>query len=281
MSSCRSVLAGLLLWAMSSVPALPVELNDEQAAEALDFAMHDATFTLYHEIGHLLVGEFGLPVLGKEEDAADALAVILLLNDETDADEAFDALVDAADGWYFSAVESTGNGVDDLSFFDEHSLDIQRAYAMVCMMVGFDPAKFGETADIYEIEDERQQDCAETYAQAAGAWETLLKPHETTGEAGAAITVTYEGAGEFARFADALRDRRVLELAAELVQSRFVLPRPVTFRAALCDEANAYFDPDNSEILYCYELAAEMYDLYAGNVVPGNGAEQAEAAQAW
>ena len=44
--------------------------------EAMAFAMHDAAFTMYHEVGHLLVGELGLPVLGKEEDAVDSWATI-------------------------------------------------------------------------------------------------------------------------------------------------------------------------------------------------------------
>ena len=72
-------LAILALLATLSLPALAQELTEEQAAEAMEFAMHDAVFTLYHETGHLLVHELDLPVLGKEEDAADALAVILIL----------------------------------------------------------------------------------------------------------------------------------------------------------------------------------------------------------
>src|SRR5690349_14654698 len=100
-----------------ALPAHGQDFTDEDYAAAVDFAMHDAAFTMYHEIGHMLVGELGLPVLGKEEDAADALAVILLLNDDTD-DDSYNALVDAADGWYFNAVNSTGSGVEDFSYYD-------------------------------------------------------------------------------------------------------------------------------------------------------------------
>jgi hypothetical protein len=34
---------------------------------------------LHHEIGHLLINELDLPVLGWEEDAADSLATLMLL----------------------------------------------------------------------------------------------------------------------------------------------------------------------------------------------------------
>ena len=41
-----------------------------------------------------------------------------------------------------------------------------------------------------------------------------------------------------------------------------MLPENVTFRAAQCGEANAYFSPDDREITYCYELAEQMFYLY-------------------
>ncbi|MEO7221025.1 MAG: DUF4344 domain-containing metallopeptidase, partial [Devosia sp.] len=101
----------LVLAALAS-PALTQEPTDEERALAMEFAMHDAIFTLYHEAGHLLVGELGLPVLGKEEDAADALAVILILKYTDDEIERFNTLIDAADGWYFNAENTTGEGID-------------------------------------------------------------------------------------------------------------------------------------------------------------------------
>ena len=266
----RAALACLIGCAALTSPARAQELTEAEWAEAMDFAMHDAAFTLYHEIGHLLVGELALPVLGKEEDAADALAAILLLDDAGEDVEAYNTLIDSADGWYFNAVESTGEGVDALSYYDDHSLDIQRAYALVCMMVGADPEGFGETADIYEMDAERQEACGYTYQQAYDSWNQLLAPHVHDGaEAAGMISVVYEEAGEFGDFAAELQDREVLERAAALVDSNFALPRPVTFRAALCGEANAFYAPDEGEVLYCYELAAEMFDLYLANVYGG------------
>ncbi|MNL40533.1 hypothetical protein D3C87_1628890 [compost metagenome] len=98
---------GLLCLAIGSGAALAQDDENQILDDAMAFAMHDAAFTIYHEVGHMLVGELGLPVLGKEEDAVDTLATIWLLNDE-DQDYAFNALIDASDGWYFNAVNSTG-----------------------------------------------------------------------------------------------------------------------------------------------------------------------------
>ena len=47
---------------------MPHQLTDDQKAQVMDFTMHDMTFTLFHESGHLLIHELDLPVLGKEEE---------------------------------------------------------------------------------------------------------------------------------------------------------------------------------------------------------------------
>lgn len=259
MAALRLLLALALL---AASPALSQELTEEQRIEAMDFAMHDAIFTLYHETGHLLVGELGLPVLGKEEDAADALAVILILNSTEDATDRYNILIDAADGWYLNAQTSTGEGVDDLSYYDDHSLDIQRAYAMVCMMVGADAEEFSEVADMYEMDAERQEACGPVYAQAEAAWLALLDPHLGTTDP-SAIEIIYDDAGDYEDIRAALEEGQIVEQLATLLAGNFVLPEPITLRVAQCGEANAFYDPDAREMTYCYELGAEMYALYA------------------
>ena len=243
------------------------EPTEKEQADGMDFAMHDAAYTMYHEIGHTLVGEFELPVLGKEEDAADALAVIMLLNDDEDEVEASNTLIDSSDGWYFNAVKANRSSVEDLSYYDEHSLDIQRAYAMVCMMVGDKPEVFKETADNYELDQDRQDGCAETYQQAFNSWTKLLEPHVVGATPGAKINVVYDDAGEFENYADELKSRQVLEKAAALVTSQYALPREITFRGTLCGEANAYYSASTAEVVYCYELAADMYGLYVNDIL--------------
>ncbi|MET3896497.1 hypothetical protein ABIB57_000421 [Devosia sp. UYZn731] len=249
--------------------------DDEQvAADAMDFAMHDAEYTMYHEIGHLLVNELDLPVLGKEEDAADALAVILMLNDTADLDESANALIDSADGWYFNAVKADRATVEDLSYYDSHSLDIQRAYAMVCMMVGAKPEDYKETADAYDMDADGQAECSYTYSDAERAWNKLLEPFlATEGHTGEAITVVYEDAAPgFEQYKDELQSRAILDNAAALVSAKFVLPRPITFLGTQCDTANAWYSNSDAQITYCYTLTGDMHDLYVNDII-GSGDE--------
>ena len=104
----RVVLACVLValsWPGSG--ALAAKITPKQQAEAMDVAMHDAMFTLYHESGHLLIDELKLPVLGKEEDAADALAVVQILESVADKSELARTLNDVADDWYYSSLRAT------------------------------------------------------------------------------------------------------------------------------------------------------------------------------
>ncbi|HZY49966.1 MAG TPA: DUF4344 domain-containing metallopeptidase [Devosia sp.] len=268
--------AALALFAMPALAADDSKLTDEQKAEAMDFAMHDAIFTLYHESGHLLVHELGLPVLGKEEDAADSLAVVQIFKNTKDEDELFNTMNDVADGWYYSSLNMTD---EDIDTYDDHSLDIQRANTMVCMMVGANPDEFGETADAYEMDADQQDACTETYQQAVDSWDKELLPHLAKAP-GAEIPVTYEKAGKFQQYADELQSRKVLENLADELRTNYALPGPVTIAARQCDDANAFYDPETHSITYCYELAADMYQKGVDNLFTEDGSSEEDTSAA-
>lgn len=59
--------------AITNLGHTPVEFEEDQSIGAVN------SFILAHEFGHALIANYELPVLGKEEDAADAISTILLL----------------------------------------------------------------------------------------------------------------------------------------------------------------------------------------------------------
>ncbi|HYI71139.1 MAG TPA: DUF4344 domain-containing metallopeptidase, partial [Skermanella sp.] len=62
----------------------PRQLTQEQREEADLFVLGNTVFILYHELGHALIDQLGLPVLGHEEDAADNLASIMMIPEQAD-----------------------------------------------------------------------------------------------------------------------------------------------------------------------------------------------------
>ena len=52
------------------------QLSPRQRNAAIEFLIGNMLFVAAHEMGHAVVSEFDLPIVGREEDAADSLAII-------------------------------------------------------------------------------------------------------------------------------------------------------------------------------------------------------------
>jgi len=249
--------------------------SDEDMADAMSFAVNTSVMILYHEIGHLFVGELGLPVLGKNEDAADSLSAVFLLEQ---ADEWSDEVLrDAAEGWALSPYNGKSE-LGDWAFMGQHSLDAQRAFFLVCMMVGNNPEYYGELATEWGLDAARQESCGYQYRQAAQSWAQLLEPFEQDEDSPAVgqITVQYDDPGELAAIAEQLQADRFLEEAAEMINEGYVIPRDMTFRATQCGESNAYYVPGDSEVKFCYEFAKHLSNLYLEDLVNPDEGDKAD-----
>lgn len=235
------------------------QTEEEFELEAVTFALNNATYVLYHEIGHMLIGELDIPVLGKEEDAADNLATLFLLVEESEA--ADQVLVDSSDGWFLSDVLNQSETYEDADFYGEHSLDVQRAFQLVCLMVGSNPDVFGDVATTAGLDEERQENCAFDYDQTLTSWDTVLAPH-ITDTVNDAIDIIYEDSADYSEVASLLKQAQTLENAAEYGLSGYALPRRVQMVSRECGEANAHYDPELGEIVLCYELLDMFYGMF-------------------
>ena len=143
--------------------------DDEEFGKQL--AAVDA-FILIHEFGHAFIDVFELPVLGREEDAADAVATVFLTRDvDNGAEYAFDA------ARFFNALSGRQRNLAPQDFFDEHSLDKQRAYSIVCWIAGSSEASYRDVARRGLLSDERRRRCPAEYEQKVSAVQKLLSPH--------------------------------------------------------------------------------------------------------
>lgn len=128
-------------------------------------------FIFYHEVGHALIDVLDLPTLGREEDAADQLAVYLL-TDGTDESE--QSAIDGAVALYRLERE-----MDEGAVADEHSLGPQRFYNIACWVYGQNPEKYSNLLlrSGGVLPDARAERCPDEYAQLEHSWGRLLEPY--------------------------------------------------------------------------------------------------------
>lgn len=140
--------------------------------EELDDSVAGAfVFVFFHEIGHALVDVLDLPITGREEDAVDQLSAWILL----DGAEGDQAVLDAALSFY--AASESADMVDEGEYADEHSLDQQRFYNMVCWVYGSDPDGYEHLLEDDYLPAARAERCESEYAQIDRSWTRLLKAH--------------------------------------------------------------------------------------------------------
>lgn len=268
MSLVRKLVFAFMLGALTlSGGVQALEFSKQQRADIRRFAANNSLFVLYHEMGHLLFDQLDLPVLGREEDAADNVATWTLLNKADD--EAFTTLSDAARGWILSGIAYDSGGVES-DYAAAHSLDKQRAYQIVCLMIGRDQNAYQLLAAQYDIDHDRQKSCEADYRTIDRSLQGLLDDSRASKKSPATeVTVTYHDAGgNLKAAADAFRSSGVFDEVAEEVRSRFSLRKTVRFNARRCGEANAFYDPETIEVIFCYELMQDYMDIYSESLTP-------------
>jgi hypothetical protein len=250
--------------ALKNYPRLK-NLSEQQRIDRVEFVVGNTLFILLHEMGHVHVSEMNLPVLGREEDEADTFAAIRMLRIGTSFSQR--VLADASQGWFLSDRRDQQTGAKPL-YYDEHNLSPQRAYWVVCLMVGSDPAKFKSLADETKMPESRQQRCKEDYAKASRSWDMVLKPHRRApDQPETKINVVYGDAqGDFEIFAQSFKAVRILETVAARAASDYVWPAPFTMEMLSCDGPNAGWDDQARILKVCYQLAFDFAELYRAYV---------------
>jgi Putative metallopeptidase len=121
-----------------------------------------------HEMGHAVNDMFTLPVLGREEDAADQIAGFVML--QFGKEVARTAIKGMAYVWLTFARASYP------AYWDVHSTPGQRFYNFLCIGYGGDPQTFKDQVDKWLSKD-RVETCAHEYQQVRNAFAKTVLPH--------------------------------------------------------------------------------------------------------
>jgi hypothetical protein len=236
---------------------------ERQVRDRFEFVAGNLIFATMHEVGHMLIAELALYVLGREEDAADAFAVVAGLKLNNDLSDQI--LTQSARGWFMSDLRNKKQKIKNV-FYDEHGLDEQRAYNIVCIMVGSNPEKYGKLGDTTRMPGERQGTCQGDYSNASWSWDKALAPHmRKDDQPKTTIGFAYDDTKKYENIARATRELKMLEVIAGFLSDRFIFPRgPIGLEAKECNTPGAFWDLKTRKIYVCYELAADFIDMYRG-----------------
>src|SRR5215510_7837589 len=131
-------------------------------------------YVFAHEMGHAVFDVLGVPVMGREEDAADNFATYLMLRF---GDEEARALITGAAYSYNKYVQGSQVTVPLAAFSDAHSAPAQRFYNLLCTAYGSDQARYGDFVEKEYLPKSRAGSCMREFNTTAFAFRELISPH--------------------------------------------------------------------------------------------------------
>ena len=141
--------------------------------EPVDTMVGPFVDTVLHEFAHALFDYLDVPVLGREEDAADQVSAYIYLQfGKAEARRLIMGTVYA----YLREGQAT-NLTTMEEFAGEHSTPEQRAFNLICMAYGVDPETFGDITTLGGLPRNRAENCKEEFELISLAFQQLIGPH--------------------------------------------------------------------------------------------------------
>jgi hypothetical protein len=272
-----AVLAGLICLASGFAQA-QTQSADGGASEnaqkidvdADNFIEGNLYFVLYHEMGHALVSEFNLAVVGREEDAVDGLATSLMT--PADKESTPDYLKGAIKGWFLFASYTK---LKDISWWDEHGTSNQRAFQIACLLYGNDPENFADIADAINLPEDRRKSCQHDSEMNETGWNALLD-EDTYGENeqipddAKEPEIIYNPTEKFQDQQDYIKKLGLLEDIAKFMHDTYKFKPGIKLVANECGQVNAFWNREDRTLTLCYELV-DAYQGLAKQMQDGSG----------
>lgn len=136
-----------------------------------------------HEGAHALFAYLDIPLLGREEDAADQVAAYMLLSlGRQDTPQLVAGIVyiylnEAGIRDFPSLRRKRLKIVDHKHYADVHSTPLQRMSNTLCLAYGASPELFGPAIQRGALPADRAEGCADEFTQVDRAFRRLILPH--------------------------------------------------------------------------------------------------------
>jgi hypothetical protein len=160
-----------------------IKMKPENVTPVLRITPHDAVvgqflFWSLHEVGHAVFHIFDVPLLGREEDAADLFAVYMMLQFGKDQAHRW------VEGAAYAAHEFVMDHRDNPAvtkrlekFSSVHGLPEQRFYNGLCLAYGADAMLFADLVESAFLPKMRADNCEHEFRTFDHAFKTQIRPH--------------------------------------------------------------------------------------------------------
>lgn len=145
--------------------------RDGEPLEISKFASDVTLHVVLHEMGHALVREFDLPVLGNEETLADAFATHYLVTYLPE--RAVDVLLARTQSLMIEAGEVRR---EKWTVSGEHNSDARRAFQIAALAYAAEPAKYRPVAVGVGMSDDEMRSAADYGTEIHRSWRRILAP---------------------------------------------------------------------------------------------------------
>jgi hypothetical protein len=125
-----------------------------------------------HETGHAVFDQLKVPVLGREEDAADLFSAYIIL--QLGKEGARRLILGSA---YQYKADVVSPQVPLTKYADEHGIPAQRFFNVLCIAYGADPKLFADVVEKGYLPKQRAEGCDGEYEQIAFAFKKLIGPY--------------------------------------------------------------------------------------------------------
>ena len=260
------------------------ELTQNDIDEIYEFATNASMGIIFHEIGHLIVDEFNVPIFNNEEDVADSFMAWSLIqipdeyasyeDYEYYAEEPHKVIKGISDYYYYLTLlgRDTSEVYGKDSEYAIHSTDNKRFFNIACFMKGSNPEVFNtyitKRGFDYILEDQ----CDYNYWQMSDAWWDVFKG-SAQGEEYEFWEVYVENYVQkiFLEFQDTnVTIHQYFEEYAkptilyflQNVIAQVKLQEDYILSFEYCGgDINAYYISTQNKILFCYELVEEFMNV--------------------
>jgi hypothetical protein len=173
------------------VQSLPMQSNPA-GVTATDAAAGQFFWLVLHEVGHAVFDMFAIPILGREEDAADNFAAYIML--AFGKDRARRLVGGAAWAWkgYIDRAKQDSKVELPLeAFASNHGQPQERFYNLMCIAYGADPQMFSDLVQTGYLPQRRAPNCRYEYKTLATAFRREIRPHVDAKLAAAIMDTTW------------------------------------------------------------------------------------------